>query len=92
MNKYRITTAIIATFLGLGAMAQAADLKNTDEASYTIYIETDDATKTLVISPHETLADICSDCYIGIEETDSGVSVENEAMIIIRNGQLVIED
>ncbi len=92
MKKYRMTTAIIASFLCLGAIAQAADLKNTDEASYTIYVETDDATKTLTIGPNETVADICSDCYIGIEETDSGISVEKEVMIVIRNGQLVIED
>lgn len=91
MTKFKMTCALFTAVAALSSSAFAADLKNMDDVSYTIYFETEDTSKTLAIGPGESLSDLCSDCYISVEETESGVSVSGEALVVIRDGQLFIE-
>jgi len=90
MLHNKIIWAAMLSFVTLGMTAYAADLQNMDDKSYTIYLETDNDTKTIVIGPHETISDVCSECYISIEDTESAMSIEKEPLIMIKDGQLVM--
>ncbi|PHZ83549.1 hypothetical protein [Paremcibacter congregatus] len=92
MKNYMTPALFAAAFISVGTVAHAADLKNMDAVSYTLYVETEEATKTVVIGPNETIKDICVDCYIAIEDNDSDISIATEPKLVIKNGQLVIEE
>lgn len=84
-----IATAYIALFnVGL----KAADLVNTDDLSYTIFVDLDDTSSIITIAPQETIPDICTDCYIEIEGNSDGVSIDLQEKVVIKDGKLVLEE
>jgi len=68
----------------------AADLVNGDSVSYTIFVDTDEGSKTITVAPNETISDICSDCYIEIDGNPKGVTIDNESLVTIKDGELIL--
>lgn len=70
----------------------AADLVNSDEISYTVYIDLDDTSSIITIGPKETISNICNDCYIEIDGDPDGVSIDQEPKVLIKDGKLIIDN
>ncbi|MCF8473455.1 MAG: hypothetical protein K9G26_02055 [Emcibacter sp.] len=81
----------IATFLILATPSFATDLKNLDNVTYSIYIELDENEQILTINPNETLTDVCTLCYIGMEDSENGISIQYQTKVYIKNGQFTTE-
>ncbi|WP_417317450.1 hypothetical protein [Emcibacter sp.] len=71
--------------------AVSADLKNNDDMAHEIYVEAGEIDKTITIGAHETIRDLCHDCYVEVTETGSAFSVEGEENLVITDGQLSAE-
>ena len=93
MMKQFITLWLMTVLFIISSInLHAADLVNNDNVSYTIFVDVDDKSSVIMIAPKETISDICKDCYIEIDGNPDGVSIDNEAKIIIKEGKLFIDD
>lgn len=92
MSKVIQTVIVIVTFFISNSVVVAADLVNSDEVSYTIFVDLDDASKTITIAPKEKISDVCRNCYIEIDGNPDGVSIDNEPLVIIKDGKLFFEE
>ncbi|HPF45906.1 MAG: hypothetical protein KDF58_08835 [Alphaproteobacteria bacterium] len=88
IKKAFLVLAILSGFSNV--TLYAADLVNSDNVSYTIFVDTDDGSKTITIAPNETISEICSDCYLEIDGNPKGVTIENEPIVTIKDGKLSV--
>ncbi len=92
MSKIRTVLLSLSVFFLTSCTAFAADLVNSDDVSYTIFIDLDNTSRTVTIAPRETITAICRDCYIEIDGNPDGVSIDNEEKVVIKGGNLIVED
>ena len=69
--------------------AIAVDLVNKDNVAYQVRIVDDSGERQVIITPRETLVDICFRGEISIEDVGT-ISAEPTDTIIIQNGELSI--
>ena len=69
--------------------AIAVDLVNEDNVAYQVRIVDESGEREVIITPRETLVDICYRCEISIEDVGT-ISAEPTDTIIIQNGEMSI--
>ncbi len=92
MRKVIIGSISIVYAVFFNTNLYAADLVNTDETSYTVFVDLDDISSILTIGPKETISEICKNCYLEIKGNPDGVSIDQEPKVIIKGGKLIIEN
>lgn len=91
MTKMNVVYATFASLLLIGNATYAADLVNTDDVAYVVYVDTDDESETKQIAPNGTITEICTDCYIELDGNPKGVNVKEGEKVVIKEGNLIVE-
>ncbi len=69
----------------------ATDLKNMDNVTYKIQVETENGVKTITVKPKQVIKNICSNCFIAIEDTESEFIVDDEDTVFIKDGKIIVQ-
>jgi len=70
----------------------SADLTNNDDVSYTIKVETDTETTTIIIGAGEVIKDICNECVIFMDGSEEPFDVYEGDVVFIADGLFATSD